>query len=322
MDFCTLLVTFTVVGFLVWIFAILCLDSDILTFAYSCFGKSLDRFYSRKVVWITGASSGIGEALAKELAKHKAKLVISARRIDELNRVKQECLELSKTMTDKDILVLPLDMTDYASHQHAFTKVLKHFGELDILVSNAGRSQRANWEEIENEVDKELFDLNVFSLLALNRIVLKYFYSVGKGHLAVMSSVAGKNGIPFSASYTGSKFALHGYFACLRNEIASKKMSVPITIICPGPVFSGFLKVAFTAKKGQEFGQGVRATDKRMSAERCAYLSLTGIANELEECWMSLFPFLQLTYLSHYQPYIAGRQSLEMAKHVWASNEN
>ncbi|CAL8073687.1 unnamed protein product [Orchesella dallaii] len=198
-------------------------------------------------------------------------------------------------------------MTDYASHQPSFSKVLNHFGELDILVSNAARSQRANWEEIESEVDKELFDLNVFSLLALNRVVLKYFCRVGKGQLAVVSSVAGKIGLPFSASYVGSKFALHGYFACLRNEIASKNISIPITLICPGPVLTGNLKVAFTAKKGQELRQNVRPMSKRMSTERCAYLSLTGIANELEECWLTSFPYLQLTYLSHYQPFLAGR---------------
>ncbi|ODM94857.1 Dehydrogenase/reductase SDR family member 7 [Orchesella cincta] len=306
MDFCLAFGSIAVFGFLAWILAILSIDADLLTIIYTYFGKSLDGTFADKVVWVTGASSGIGEAVSKELAKHRTKIVISARRVDELNRVKRECLELSNSLTDADILVLPLDMTDYSSHQSAFKKVLDHFGRLDILVSNAGRSQRANWEEIETEVDKQLFDLNVFSLLALSRIVLKYFYRVGKGHLVVMSSVAGKNGIPFSASYTASKYALHGYFACLRNEIASKNIAIPVTLICPGPVFSGFLKEAFTAKKDQKFGQDVPSTHKRMSAQRCSYLTLTAIANELEECWVSIFPYLQLTYLSHYQPYLAG----------------
>jgi len=285
--------------------AIMCLaDSDILTFIYSYYGKTPAEAFDDKVVWVTGSSSGIGEGLARELAKCNSKIVLTARRQDELERVKLECLALNKKLKNEDILVLPMDMTDYSSHQPAFDRVIEHFGRLDVLISNAGRSQRANWVDIEIEVDKSLFELNVFSLLNLNRIVLRYFLANGRGQLAVTSSLAGKIGAPFSGSYTGSKFALHGYFESLRSEIGNK---VPITMLCPGPVFSGFLKEAFTAKTGDKFGQEVQATDRRMTSERCAYLSLVAIANRLDETWTALFPVILVVYLVVYQPFIATK---------------
>ena len=81
--------------------------------------------------------------------------------------------------------------------------------QLDILINNAGRSQRANWEDIELAVDKEMFDLNVFSVVALSRIVVHYFQKRKEGHIVVTSSLAGVKAVPFSGSYTGAKYALH-----------------------------------------------------------------------------------------------------------------
>lgn len=104
---------------------------------------------------------------------------------------------------------MPLDVSDIKSHQNLFDKVIDSFGNLDILVNNAGRSQRAIWEDIEIEVDRNLFELNVFGTVNLSRIAVKYFLSKGKGHLAVTSSTAGIMAVPFSASYTASKHALH-----------------------------------------------------------------------------------------------------------------
>jgi len=241
--------------------------------------------------------------LCKQLAKCEgSKIVISARRESELQRVKTECLDANPGLIENSIFVLPLDMTDYSQHEPAFRQVLDTFGKLDILISNAGRSQRAKWHEIETEVDKQLFDLNVFSLVNLNRIVVRHFLQTGRGQLAVMSSLAGKIGLPNSCTYTGSKFALHGYFESLRNEIRNTK--IKITIICPGPVFSNFLKEAFTSHAGEKVNQKHSSSDKRMTADRCGYLSLVGIANKLEEIWVSPFPMLPFTYLAAYQPFI------------------
>ncbi|XP_037042364.1 dehydrogenase/reductase SDR family member 7-like [Bradysia coprophila] len=303
---------FSVVGalyclyILIW-FLIACIaDCDVITFLAVHFGKSPGSEFSRKVVWVTGASSGIGEALAKKLARYNARLVISARRKDELERVKQECLALNRKLKDKDILVLDFDMLDYAVHESKFKKVVDHFGKLDLLISNAGRSQRARWQSIELEVDKSMFDLNVFSLINLNRIAVRYFSKTGNvGGLAITSSIAGIIGAPDCGSYTGAKHALHGYFESLRNEIRSNKIS--ITMLCPGPVFSDIVREAFTTKMGEKVNKVYQPTERRMTADRCAYLCLVAIANKLDESWQALFPLIIVTYFLRNYSFLISR---------------
>lgn len=114
-------------------------------------------------------------------------------------------------MAEDDVLVLPMDMLDFDSHEKNFNLAVKHFGRIDVLFNNAGRSQRATWENIDMKIHKEMFDLNVFSVLSLSSIAIKYFNTVGSGHIAVTSSVTGVLPLPFSATYIGSKHALHVY---------------------------------------------------------------------------------------------------------------
>jgi dehydrogenase/reductase SDR family protein 7 len=163
------------------------------------------------VIWVTGASSGIGRELCKVLAQNGAKLVLSARNLRELELTRQECLQLSKgLLREGDILVIPLDMLKLNYHQDSLNRVISHFRALDILVNNAGRSQRAEWEKIDINVDRELFEIDVFSVIHLSRLTVKYFEQHHiKGQLAVTSSTAGLIGAPNSGSYTGAKHALH-----------------------------------------------------------------------------------------------------------------
>lgn len=105
-----------------------------------------------------------------------------------------------------------MDVTDLESHQKHFDHAVRHFGTIDILFNNASRSQRAMWEEIELSVDKEMFELNVFGIINLTRIAVKYFNQKGSGHVAATSSIAGVLGVPYSATYSGTKFALHVSF--------------------------------------------------------------------------------------------------------------
>jgi len=250
-----------------------------------------------QVVWITGASSGIGEFLAYELANCNCKLVLSARREDELQRVKAECVKRSM-LTENDVLVLPMDVTITSKHQEMFQQVLDHFGSLDVLVNNAGRTQRAKWECIDLEVDRQLFHLNVFSVVALTRVVLPHFLDRNKGQVVVMSSAAGKMGVPGSASYTGSKHALHGYMECLRAERAN----IAITLLCPGPVFSNLLQTAFTEKPDEVYGQVWGSKDRRMATDRCARLCAVAIAHKVDEAWIAPYPFIAAFYAYQYCP--------------------
>jgi dehydrogenase/reductase SDR family member 7 len=113
-------------------------------------------------------------------------------------------------LKSEDILVLPLDLLKFAFHQDCFNRVISHFQTLDVLVNNAGRSQRADWAKIDINVDRELFELNVFSVIHLSRLVVNYFdQNKINGQIAVTSSTAGLIGAPNSGSYTGAKHALH-----------------------------------------------------------------------------------------------------------------
>jgi len=178
-------------------------DADLSTLLWEKLGTGLDAGLKDKVVWVTGASTGIGAALAIEAVKHGAKVAITARRGELLDKVKDQCVAQGGSASQ--ILALPLDLCNYSEHKTAFDKVLETFGRLDILVNNAGRSQRARWEHTDIKVDEDLFALNVFSVVNLTRVVLPHMLHRGSGCVALMSSSAGKAGVPFSGTYTGSK---------------------------------------------------------------------------------------------------------------------
>jgi len=260
-------------------------------------GKPIDSLQG-KVVWITGASSGIGKNLGIVLARYGVKLCLSSRREEELEKVKLECLAGS-TLKPSDIFVLKMDMLETDKHQEYFDQVIKYFGQVDVLVNNAGRSQRALWQDIELKVDRELFDLDVFSVVNLSRIYVRHVVKNSlEGHIAVTSSSAGLLGVPNSCSYVGAKHALHGYFDSLKIEMPEFN----ITLFCPGPTTTDFLSTAFTNKPGENYGGAAQSSSKRMSAERCAFLMATSIANKLHTSFVGPFPVPFLVYVSLYCP--------------------
>jgi len=303
LDFCFVLFLLWIVIFVILLFY---LDGDLSLMWHAKFGRKIYELKGQ-VVWITGASTGIGASCAIEAAKLGAKLVLSARNEVLLQEVKEKCLDAGRHqgLEEKDVLILPLDLTQFDTHQKSVKKVLDHFGKINIMLHNAGRSQRARWEHTDIEVDLDLFNLNVFSIVNLSRCIMPHFLERNSGTFALMSSAAGKAGVPFSGSYTGSKHALHGYFESLRTEKMATGISV--TMLCPGPTFSNLLAVAATENRGEAFNENMKAGDKRMTAERCGYLSLVAIAHKLEEAWICFFPVLPLMYISQYLPTIGKR---------------
>ncbi|ELU00489.1 hypothetical protein CAPTEDRAFT_167067 [Capitella teleta] len=289
-------VAFIVVQLIRLIFA----DADLSLLWKEKFGKKADSLKGQ-VVWITGCSSGIGEYLAYELAKAGCRLILSARRIEELERVKKQCL-IYGPISDEDILVAPLDVADVSSHEGAVEAVINHFGQVDVLVNNAGRSQRAMICDTSIEVDREMIDINVVGQISLTKTVLPHMRKRKSGHIVVTSSLAGKMGVPFSATYCLTKFALHGWFDSLRIESCSD--DIKVTMICPGPVFSDITKHCFTGQKGQLLNQAMKSNEKRVTTQRCAELMAAGIANQVEEVWIALQPVLLLAYLTQYFPSI------------------
>ncbi|XP_055620610.1 dehydrogenase/reductase SDR family member 7-like [Toxorhynchites rutilus septentrionalis] len=275
------------------------LDSDIELFILSKLGKPIDTLRG-KVVWITGASSGIGRDLAIILAKHGVRLCVSSRKLSELMKVKQECLDASRGyLHANDVFVLQMDMLDIEHHGKYFKQVIDHFKTLDILVNNAGRSQRAEWHTIQLKVDRELFELDVFAVVNLSRIALNYFLKNSvQGQIGVTSSITGLVGFPNSATYTAAKHALHGYFETLQNE----GFCVDVTIFCPGPTATNFLQECFTNKPGEKINQRTNPGDRRMTSERCAHLYAIALANKTYLSWAGRCPMNFIYYIGCYYP--------------------
>ncbi|KAK9498780.1 hypothetical protein O3M35_003341 [Rhynocoris fuscipes] len=286
----------------IWTILLVFVDCDLVLLWYLHFGKKLNEFRN-KIIWVTGASSGIGEYLAIELAKSGAKIIITARSETNLEKVKKRCIEAGAN--EENISVLPFDLTEEVRLPEIFNKAVNCFGQLDILVNNAGRSQRASFDEIETKVDREIFDLNTFPAISLSRLAVKYFEeSRIKGQIVATSSVAGLFAVPYSCSYNASKSALNAYLNTLRLETMDSN-NLDVTILCPGPVFSNLLENCFTAKSGEKLGLQMNANDKRMTTERCAYLSAIAIANRLQEAWIAEFPCIFLVYINMYYPNFA-----------------
>lgn len=299
MDWCTCLELVFVAYFIIQLVRLVFADCDLQLQWSEMFGKSTGLL-AHKVVWITGASSGIGEYLAYEMAKVGCRIVLSARRLEELQRVKKECLSFGKLMDD-DIFVLPLDMLNFDKHKVAVDEVLARFNKIDILVNNAGRSQRARWENTELAVDKEMLEINVLSVLSLTKHVLPHMIENHQGHIVNMSSVSGKIGVPSSGSYSGTKHAIQGWFDSLRVELYDRNISV--TNLCPGPVHSNIQNNSFSEKQGTLY-QGNMFMGEKMSTARCARLCAVAIVNKLDEAWISQHPTLFALYLNQYCPSI------------------
>jgi dehydrogenase/reductase SDR family protein 7B len=230
--------------------------------------------FKDKVVWITGASSGIGEALAYAFSKAGAKLVLSSRREQELNLVKAKCTN------SHDVLVLPLDLVKFETLEEKKNEVLTHFGKIDILINNGGISQRSMAKDTALAVDQTIMDINYFGTVALTKVVLPFMLERKSGHIAVISSLVGKIGSPYRSAYAASKHALHGFFDSLRSEIW--RDNIKVTIICPGFIKTNISNNAMTAD-GKPFGKMNDMISKGLPAGYCAEQILKAIAEEKEE---------------------------------------
>lgn len=273
-------------------------DADIVLSLAEKFGRPVSR-YRGKVIWITGASTGLGEAMAYELASVGAKLVLTARSKNLLHQVKTKCLEISQgKLTSEDILVLPLDITKQDEHKTSVANVLSHFGQIDVLVNNAARYQIGSIEHTSPEVEKEIFEVNFFGTVNLTKLVLKHFLERRRGHFVVISSMAGKCGIPSCATYSATKFALHGYFEALRMEHTVNRIHV--TMVCPGIFSSSMYSQTVFSEKNHCEDTTYGCT--QMTSERCAHLALISAVNKLYESWIGYQPFILMMWGTQYVP--------------------
>jgi short-subunit dehydrogenase len=233
------------------------------------------RSFDNKVVWVTGASSGIGEALIAPLIEKGAHVIISARRESELNRVRQQFPD----RLDR-ILVLPLDLSRHETLSAVVQDAIAWHGHIDMLINNGGVSQRALCTETTLDVEKNLFDVNYFGTVELTRLVLPHMMVRKQGHINVVSSVVGKVGIPMRSTYSATKHALHGYFDALRAEVYPYGISV--SIVTPGYI-STQVSVNALRADGTTHSRMDRTTAKGMSAAEFAVRMIRSLENGREE---------------------------------------
>ncbi|MDO8366048.1 MAG: SDR family oxidoreductase [Saprospiraceae bacterium] len=238
----------------------------------------MSNFFKNKRVWITGASSGIGEALALAFAESGAQLILSSRNEVEINRVSAACSKAGASA----VIVQPFDLERHDIIPAIVESILKKVGKVDILINNGGISQRSLAKETSLEVDKKLMAVNYFGTVALTKALLPNMLMHQLGHIVTVTSLTGKFGSPYRSSYAAAKHALHGFFDSLRAEMHDAHIKV--TLICPGFVRTNVSKNALTGA-GEKLGTMDEATDKGMEPERLAHKILHAIEQGKEEVY-------------------------------------
>lgn len=193
-----------------------------------------------KVVWLTGVSSGIGEALAYELAKEGCKIVLSARRVEELERVRKNI-----NLPDENILILPIDLENYKEVNHWVKKVMDKFNRIDVLINNGGISQEGSVLTTTAEVEQKIMNINYFGNVALAKAVAPIMQQQKNGKIAVTTSIIGKFGLPNLSTYAASKHALYGFYDSFRLELKADNISV--LLVSPGFINTNVTLNAVTA---------------------------------------------------------------------------
>jgi len=229
-----------------------------------------------QVIWITGASSGIGEALVYAFAKESdVHLILSARRHEELKRVAKTC-----GLPQERLLILPLDLAAGDTLPQKAQQALAHFGKVDIMVHNGGVSQRALVKDTRLAVDRAIMETNFFGALILTKALLPSMLARKSGKFVVISSSVGKFGTPLRSTYAASKHALHGFFDSLRAECWRE--NIKVLIVCPGYIRTQVSVNAFIGT-GEKQGTMDEAQAKGIPPEVCAAKILAAIRSDKEE---------------------------------------
>jgi short-subunit dehydrogenase len=221
-----------------------------------------NKSFENQTFWITGASSGIGKALALELSKIGVRLVLSSRRQAELEKVRGECLHPER------VDVFALDLANAPSLEGAYASAESLCGNpIDVIVHCGGISQRAPAVETSAAVDRQMLEVNYFGTVALTRSALPAMIARKSGHIVVVTSLMGIFSSPLRSSYCAAKHALHGYFNALRAETVNHNLHV--TIVCPGYIQTDISRNALVGD-GSKQGSMDDATGNGISAQQCA----------------------------------------------------
>ena len=250
--------------------------------------------FSNKIVWLTGASSGIGKALAIELSRKNAKLILSSRNKKALEEVAKEC-------NSTNLKIVVLDLEDYTNLAAKVIEAVACFGKIDILINNGGISQRSLAKDTEISVDKRIIDINFLGTVALSKAILPHFINNRNGHFVVTTSIVGKIGTPLRSTYAASKHALHGFFDSLRAE--NYQNNIAVTLICPGFVNTNVSKNALTGN-GTPQEKMDTATENGIQPARFAKMMIKAITNKKEEVYIAGFKEKLAVFVKRFFPQI------------------
>lgn len=223
--------------------------------------------FGGQAAWITGASSGIGAALARGLAKQGARLILSGRNIDALEQVSAQC--------GGGHLILPFETTDYAAIPTALAKAMDWSGGIDVLINNAGISQRSLAVDTDFSVYERIVAVDLLAPIALTQAVVPHMVERGSGHIAMISSIAGKVGVPMRTAYCAAKFGLAGYADALRAEVGY--LGVQIHNIYPGSIRTDVSRNALTAD-GSARGVSDQVIDNGIDPDAAAEKMIAAMA--------------------------------------------
>ena len=230
---------------------------------------------SEKVVLITGASSGIGKALAEAYSKFGYNLILAARNLEELEQNKND-LEINGSK----ILLHRTDVTKDEDCLQLINSAISKFNKIDILINNAGISQRSLAKNTKIEVDRQIMDVNYFGSICITKYALPHMIRSKNGHIVVISSIVGKFGFPLRSGYAASKHALGGYFESLRAELY--KENIDVTIVFPGRIKTNISLNALT-QDGSKYKKMDDGQAQGVSAVKCANSIIQSIKKKKKE---------------------------------------
>ena len=251
------------------------------------------------IVWITGASSGIGEACAYRYAEGKNQLILTSSSRERLEPVAAKCREKGA----KDVLVLPTDLNDLDGIALLARTAWDAFGSIDVLFCNAGISQRTSVEDTSMDMVRQIMEINYFAPVALAKAVLPLMLRAGGGYIAVTTSIAGRFGFPLRCAYSSSKHALYGFFETLQAEYYSR--GIRVTIVCPGRVKTN-ISVNALDKGGEKHGTMDPGQDKGLPAEKAAKQIVRAINKGKREVLIGRGELI-MVYIKRFFPALCAR---------------
>lgn len=225
-------------------------------------------FYKDQVAWIVGASSGIGEEIARQINRAGGKVILSARKADKLKAIKES---LDHPL---NCMVLPLDLEVSDQFEVYSAEAQQKWGRIDLLFNNGGLSQRGEAGDTPLEIDRRIMEINYFGNIALTKAVLPYMREQGSGHIVVISSVAGKFGFFLRSAYSASKHALQGFYESLLLE--EEKHHISVTLAYPGKINTEISKSALSAS-GEKHGEMDHNQETGMPTDVCVKKLLNAV---------------------------------------------